>query len=43
MLDIEMKILYYYGELKVMVILQILKGKRQFVTIRVLIILECMH
>jgi hypothetical protein len=36
--DIEMKISYYYGELKVMVILNIPKGKRQFAAIRVLVI-----
>jgi len=35
--DNEMKI-YYCGELKVMVILNILKCKRQFVAVRVLII-----
>jgi hypothetical protein len=37
-LDNEMKMIYYCGELKVMVILNILKGKRQFVAVRVLII-----
>lgn len=36
--DIEMQVSYYYGELKVKVILNIRKGKRQFVAIRVLII-----
>jgi hypothetical protein len=36
--DDEIKISYYCGELKVMVILNILKGKRQFVAKRVLII-----
>jgi len=36
--DIEMKISYYFGELKVMVILNILNSTRQFFAIRVLII-----